>query len=294
VWSIKSIFAFDKPWAGFGPAVSTLPRYNLRDVFIKYKEDFAYYLSEERSINTRTGKDYISALQRNLPEIDNPKQLRLHLQKTYTDSYGRALRNLFNFMHFEETDDFNGIPIEKWKSAVKLKPSGVREIYITDKELQEAHQNINEEVKSLLKLLAFSGARLTHTILGIKHFDGVIIKDDLCRISISFASKGNKRAYWIYFPTKFLSEFKELAMPNAHRTYEKKIKYKRVSASTVRKWHLNFLIEKGIPESVVDFIQGRASVTVGSAHYLAKTQQADIWYAKIVPQLLSLFPDETL
>jgi intergrase/recombinase len=45
-------------------------------------------------------------------------------------------------------------------------------------------------------------------------------------------------------------------------------------------------------ESVADFIQGRASVTVGSAHYLAKTQQADVSYAKIVPKLLPLFPFE--
>jgi len=38
----------------------------------------------------------------------------------------------------------------------------------------------------------------------------------------------------------------------------------------MRKCHLNFLIENGIPESVADFIQGRASMTVDSAHYLAK------------------------
>jgi len=48
------------------------------------------------------------------------------------------------------------------------------------------------------------------------------------------------------------------------------------------------MIEHGIPESVSDFIQGRASVTVGSAHYLAKTNQADIWYSKILPTLVDV------
>ena len=43
-----------------------------------------------------------------------------------------------------------------------------------------------------------------------------------------------------------------------------------------------FLILNGVPESVADFIQGRASVTVGSSHYLAKTKQADEWYSRIV------------
>jgi intergrase/recombinase len=48
------------------------------------------------------------------------------------------------------------------------------------------------------------------------------------------------------------------------------------------------MIEQGTPESVFDFIQGRASVTVGSAHYLAKTNQADLWYSKAIPKLIDI------
>ena len=51
---------------------------------------------------------------------------------------------------------------------------------------------------------------------------------------------------------------------------------------------LNRYFEHGIPESVSDFIQGRASVTVGSAHYLAKSNQADLWYSKVVPTLIDV------
>ncbi|MEM3391090.1 MAG: integrase [Archaeoglobaceae archaeon] len=47
-----------------------------------------------------------------------------------------------------------------------------------------------------------------------------------------------------------------------------------------------YWIMNGIPESVADFIQGRASMTVGSAHYLAKTVQADNWYSKVVDGLI--------
>ncbi len=62
--------------------------------------------------------------------------------------------------------------------------------------------------------------------------------------------------------------------------------------------HVNSIVSyldkylNSVPKSVADFIQGRASVTVGSVHYLAKTQQADTWYAKIVPKVLYLFPSE--
>jgi len=48
------------------------------------------------------------------------------------------------------------------------------------------------------------------------------------------------------------------------------------------------MIENGIPESVADFIQGRASITVGSAHYLAKAKQADLFYSNVVPALLDI------
>jgi intergrase/recombinase len=51
---------------------------------------------------------------------------------------------------------------------------------------------------------------------------------------------------------------------------------------------LNRYFEHGIPESVSDFIQGRASVTVGSAHYLAKTNKADLWYSKVIPTLIDV------
>ncbi len=58
--------------------------------------------------------------------------------------------------------------------------------------------------------------------------------------------------------------------------------------SSLLNWHLNFMIENGIPESVADFIQGRASITVGSSHYLAKAKQADLFYSKVVPALLDI------
>ena len=35
------------------------------------------------------------------------------------------------------------------------------------------------------------------------------------------------------------------------------------------------MILNEVPESVADFIQRRASITVGSMHYLAKVKQAD-------------------
>lgn len=62
----------------------------------------------------------------------------------------------------------------------------------------------------------------------------------------------------------------------------KEIRSGRVTAKTIRKWHLNTMIKEGITESVADFIQGRESATVGSAHYLNKIQQATDQYSKLI------------
>ena len=47
----------------------------------------------------------------------------------------------------------------------------------------------------------------------------------------------------------------------------------------------NVLILNCVPESVADFIQGRASITVGSIHYLAKVKQADECVAELLIKL---------
>lgn len=55
---------------------------------------------------------------------------KTHLSEAYTDAYGRALKNLFNFMAFKENEHFDDITIERWRKAIKIRRSGVREVYV--------------------------------------------------------------------------------------------------------------------------------------------------------------------
>ncbi|RLI71077.1 hypothetical protein DRO97_10205 [Archaeoglobales archaeon] len=55
-----------------------------------------------------------------------------------------------------------------------------------------------------------------------------------------------------------------------------------ISAKTIRKWSDNFFVLHGVPESISDFMQGRASVTVGSKNYLNKVKQAVEWYRRVM------------
>lgn len=53
----------------------------------------------------------------------------------------------------------------------------------------------------------------------------------------------------------------------------------------LRKWFYNKVILEGVPESIVDFFDGRSSVTVGSANYMEKTWWGDHFYEQIVDEL---------
>lgn len=135
-------------------------------------------------------------------------------------------------------------------------------------------------------MLVYSGARLKHVYDALKDFNPantVIVNDKVAIYPTSSISKGAKKSYWLFFPKKFIDELKELNITVGYSTIQKHLAYKRVNAETIKKWHFNFMIiENDVPESVADFIQGRRPVTVGSAHYLNKTKDADKHYARMV------------
>ena len=176
----------------------------LRIFYLANRDEFKIYLTKIRAISEVKVKDYVSVLDRKLIDINNTKELQTHLSEAYTDAYGRALKNLFNFMEFKEYEHFNDIMIERWRKAIKLRRSGVREIYVSNIEIQTAYENIRDGVKPLFKLLVYSGVRLSQALEGIKQLDKVIVKEDVARIPVNSISKGNKKIYWIYFPSTFL------------------------------------------------------------------------------------------
>lgn len=69
--------------------------------------------------------------------------------------------------------------------------------------------------------------------------------------------------------------------------------YKRVSASTVRKWFSTFLAQRKVSMEVIDFIQGRAPRSVLERHYLNLTVLADEAYAKVVDDLRKVLEGQT-
>jgi len=118
----------------------------------------------------------------------------------------------------------------------------------------------------------------------LKSFDerNIIIDGEVAHYPTSSLSKGTKQTFHMYFPASYISKLRNIKGLASYDNILKQIQSGRVCAKTIRKWNLNKMIKEGITESVADFIQGRASTTVGSTHYLNKVQQAVDQYRKIV------------
>jgi len=154
-----------------------------------------------------------------------------------------------------------------------------------------AFEKVNDErYRMLFKLLAFSGIRLREALYLLNYFDAerVIPNNQIAKYPLGL-ERGTKRVFYAYLPKKIANEVKRMDLKEANA--EQYVR-RRMPPKYLRKWQYNFLIYNGIPESVCDFIQGRAPSTVGSMHYLAKVKQADEWYAKVMPELLALFSSE--
>ncbi len=115
----------------------------------------------------------------------------------------------------------------------------------------------------------------------------VVINGKIAKYPL-FPDRSEKKTYFAYFPAKFVRELKK---SNITQHGAKNYFYRRgLSPKYLRKWHYNFLILNGVPESVADFIQGRASFTDGSMHCLAKVKQADEWYSRVIDKFKRVFP----
>ncbi len=198
-----------------------------------------------------------------------------------------SLRVLFNFL--EEAGLADADFLNKLRKSVKLEKPSVDYYVPTNNEVIEAYKRIrNEETKMIFKLLAYSGIRVVEAARLLTDFNPqkLIVYRNIAKYPLSFLRR-TKSAYYAYMPCDFASEIKKIDI-TASKIVDRFRKI-GLSAKYLRKWNYNFLISNGVPESVVDFLQGRATLKIGAMHYLAKVKQADEWYSRVVPKLLIIF-----
>ena len=262
------------------------------ELYEAHREGFVKWLDHRIAIGDRmtekTKNGYISAVDRYLiKDADDDITKPLDFTGMIGDKQTRGVKNFLNYLEEIEIENPLGYPLDKWRQKVKIRKSGVVEIYPSNEEIIEAYNACPPEYKTLFKALVYTGNRFSQLYAVLQNINPseVTIVGDVAHIPSSSQSSGTKRSYRLFFPAAFIPELSKITLKSEDTT-KKGIQHGRVSAKTIRKWSLNFLVENDVSESIADFMQGRAPVTVGSAHYLNKIKQSVIAYQKVV----DLFP----
>ncbi|NJE84359.1 integrase [Thermococcus sp. CX2] len=262
----------------------------LNEVWSHEKKAFREWLSLKIG-RERTVKDYYNALETMFKKY-NVSFDKKSIKKTIDalENKKRYVYGLKNFLKFlAEREIINEDFSKMLQEAAKAKRSGVREEYLADNEIREAWKHVQqrrEEAQLLFKLMVFSGIRLAQLIRLLETFEPSKLQfplEGIARYPLKELSRGKKKGFWAYMPAELANELKRIRTKET--TAWKWVRYGRVSASTIRKWHYTFLIRQGVPADIADFIQGREAETIGARHYLNKTLLADEWYSAVVDEL---------
>ncbi len=222
--------------------------------------------------------------------VQSPKELEelIHEVKSGRRHFCMAIRDLLKFL--EEREIMSIEMIERYRKVVKIPQTNIDTYVPSDEEIINAYKRLKDErYKLMFKVLAVSGVRLCEVVWLFNNFDKrkFMVNGNIAKYPLNLDRK-TKKAIFAYIPSEIAKELKRINVSlEASQSYI--TKKSGLPAKYLRKWNYNFLILNGVPESVADFIQGRASITVGSMHYLAKVKQADEWYSRVVNKLIKIF-----
>jgi intergrase/recombinase len=175
------------------------------------------------------------------------------------------------------------------KKKLPLRQSKADNYIPTNDEVIRAYKQLKDKrFQIILKLLAFSGARITELAKMLKEYDPskLIVNEKFAKYQLHY-NLGHKSSFYIYMPKELTSELHKFYIHVDTITHQ--INKSGLNPKYLRKWFYNFLIYNNVPEGVADFIEGRASVSVGSMHYLTKAKQADYWYEQVIKDLSDVF-----
>lgn len=207
--------------------------------------------------------------------------LKKNAEKFHQDGYYKAIRIFCRFLLDRELmseDEVN--KIKRYSS----KPQSNADIYTpTNSDMiqnMELLKTRNKRMYMFCQALQYSGVRITELLYYINNKDKfkIIQKDGFYKVLLNY-KRHTKNSYYIYLPSgidlpsrlsqkyinKFFQQNKDLI----------RLKY-------FRNWFYYNALESGLTPAVIDFIQGRVPISIGSKHYLDKERMADKLYLEVV------------
>ncbi|MCL5667524.1 MAG: hypothetical protein M1593_00710 [Candidatus Thermoplasmatota archaeon] len=151
-----------------------------------------------------------------------------------------------------------------FRKALPSRKTQVDGFVLTDQDAKNAYQKIkNEKDRTLYQVLAFSGIRITELVKMLNDFapSKLITDKGISEYPLNY-NRGNKRSQYVYMPSQLTDKLHRFYTHKDTVSYE--IGQYGIAPKYLRKWLYNFLILNNVPESVSDFIEGRASETTES------------------------------
>ncbi len=269
--------------SGFEPEASCLQSPKTLPPASKYSKELRKWMDQKGF-----SQGYKNDILRYLKPIENKEiqgitELREIVSGSSSSMVLTVFRAYINFLLDTETiTEEDAIYFRKALPSRKTNPDG----YVpTDSDIKKAYENIKSEKDRLVfQILALSGIRVTELVKMLRDYEPskLITDNGISKYPLNYI-RGNKRSQYVYMP-------RDLSM-KLHRCYVHKdtvsynLRKYGIAPKYLRKWFYNFLIMNNVPESVADFIEGRAPESVGSMHYLAKVKQADYWYSQVLKEM---------
>ena len=251
-------------------------RFQQIPAFSKHRREYEKWLIS-RKLDDGYIKDLVNTLTRFIREDI------IELQDDISEMQSIALRSYLTYLVQKSLLTEEGA--KHFRKKVPLRQSKADNYIPTNEEVIGAYSQIKDKrYKTIFKLLAFSGARITELVKMVKEYDPskLIIQGKFAKYKLHY-NRGHKNSFYIYMPKELVPELHKFYIHVDTITHQ--ISKSGLNPKYLRKWFYNFLIYNNVPEGVADFIEGRASSFVGSMHYLSKAKQSDYWYDKVIEEL---------
>jgi intergrase/recombinase len=258
---------------------------------ITFSDDFLDYI-EHQGYSENHILHLKSYFNRHLKSKAFQSPLELHkyinLQKAGRNHIAKTARVYLNFA--EKSDFLSADVIQKYRSVIKIEKSQP-DVYVpSDDEVLSAYNLIkkHKDLELVFLILACSGIRYIETLDFLRNPGKVKHHKSFVSFSVG-NNRHTKRLNNIYLPDFVFDKL--FLLDCSYNSLRSKFKRAglKLNLKYLRKWNYNLLLYQGVPESVADFIQGRSNRSISSNHYLAKSQQAEYWYGKIINLLLTHF-----
>ena len=276
--------------------IKSLPHYPAAErvcsnigIYFQYKQEFCDWVDTQGYTKDHAdrqkkyyGRDF------NERTFDTPLELHKYILSKGKDINNiiKSVRGYLNFC--EQCDKFSIEIITKYRTILKLKKTRTDFTVPSNEEVIKGYNLVksHDVLEVVFLVLVTSGIRYIECMDFLRNYDSskFSIHDTFVSYNVGNV-RHTKNINNIYLPMFVYDKIKRI--DNSSKALKTRLQEKGCSFSWkyLRKWHYNFMIYNNVPESVADFIQGRSNRSVSSNHYLARSQQADYWYEKIVEKL---------